>query len=119
MPSWLLAAAVLVALAIWLGVSTGLCAAIFAVIVIKDFAAYPFVRSAYAVAPPTGTARLVGTRGTAQSRLDPGGYVRVGSELWKAKLAEGEPAIEAGGNVEVVDAKGLMLVVAAPASADE
>ncbi len=118
LPAWALAAVILGALTTWAGVPTALSAIVFAAIVIKDFVAYPFVRSAYEPGTRTGSARLIGCAGTARSLLDPVGYVRVGSELWKARLADGEGAVAEGQSVVVVDSSGLTLVVRSAMEAD-
>ena len=110
-PGWMLAAFAawwLVAkagFAPWLG---GLGLALF---VIKDLALYPWVRDAYAVGDPTAGALPVGRTGTASERLDPTGYVRVGAERWRAEIAPGCAAIEAGARVRVREVRGLTLIV--------
>ena len=78
--------------------------------IVKDAAMFPFVWRAYHPGTGEETRPVVGRDGIAQERLSAGGegYVRVGSELWRARTtrdaAEGE-------TVRVVERDGLTLVV--------
>ncbi len=78
--------------------------------VAKDVAMFPFVWRAYHPGTGEETRPLVGRDGVAQERLPAGGegYVRVGSELWRARAthetAEGE-------TVRIIERDGLTLVV--------
>lgn len=58
----------------------------------------------------SGTEALVGRLGTAETRLAPEGRVRVDSETWSAKSAEG--TIEPGDRVRVLSVSGVTLTVA-------
>lgn len=78
----------------------------------KDVALYPILRLAYESGAGRGGAYdLVGARGIAQDALDPTGYVRVASELWRAELAPGAGAVARGGRVHVRGVRSLTLVV--------
>src|SRR5262245_23983457 len=79
--------------------------------VLKDFALYPWLRDAYAAGDPNAAALLVGRIGLARERIDPSGYVRVGAELWRAELAPGCSAVDAGASVRVLAVRGLTLIV--------
>ena len=57
----------------------------------------------------TGTAGMVGQRGTVRLVLDPQGQIMVAGELWKAVSTEG--AIQPGEEVEVTSVNGLALGV--------
>ena len=59
----------------------------------------------------TGSARLIGKLGTARSDVGLNGQVQLESELWSAEAAQGSPSIGKGDRVEVVDVKGLHLLV--------
>ncbi len=60
----------------------------------------------------TGEESLVGKTGTARTMVDEmGGQVQMLSELWSAELDEGAAKIRKGQAVEVVDVKGLRLIV--------
>jgi membrane-bound ClpP family serine protease len=81
--------------------------------VAKDFALYPLLRVGYMPSAPDGSGTLIGAIGTARDRLDPTGWVRVGSELWQAELARESAPVEAGGRVRVLSVRGLTLRVEA------
>ena len=110
-PGWVVAACAAWWLVAWVGLAPWLGGLGFSLFVIKDLALYPWVRDAYAVGDPAAAALLVGRTGTARARLDPSGYVRVGAELWRAELAPGCAAIEAGARVRVREVQGLTLIV--------
>jgi membrane-bound ClpP family serine protease len=77
--------------------------------VLKDIALYPLVRRAYERRSGGGADALLGALATARDRLDPEGYVRVGHELWRARLREG--VAERGASLRVLAVRGLTLVV--------
>jgi membrane-bound ClpP family serine protease len=52
----------------------------------------------------------IGSRGITTTQLAPGGYVKVGSELWKASSTSSD--INAGREVVIVGVEGLTLIVA-------
>lgn len=110
-PGWALAGVVL-GFFCWTGdLSRRVAALLLALWVIKDFALYPAMRIAYEDGDPAGSDRVVGAVGTARERLDPEGYVRVGSELWRAVVARGRGPVEAGASVRVVSVRDLTLHV--------
>ena len=110
-PGWVFASGVL-GFFVWRGdLSVPLAALLFSLWVAKDFALYPVLRIAYEDGTPHGAGDLVGALGTARERLDPEGYVRVGSELWRAVLARGHDPVEAGAAVRVVEVRDLTLRV--------
>jgi membrane protein implicated in regulation of membrane protease activity len=110
-PGWLIAATVLTLGTRYWDLSPGLAIVLFALWVAKDFALYPVLRIAYEDGSPNATDALVGALGTARERLDPLGYVRVGSELWRAEVVAGSDAVESGGAVRVRAVRGLTLEV--------
>jgi len=77
----------------------------------KDVLLFPFVWRAYDPDAPAADNSLVGARGMARERLDPAGYIRIGGELWRAELEEGEPPVEEGEVVVVREVRGLTLRV--------
>ena len=79
--------------------------------VIKDFAMYPLLRSAYAGSRHDAGEALVGARGTARERLDPTGYVRIGAELWRAEVSREHAPVESGAAVRVRAMRNLTLHV--------
>jgi membrane-bound ClpP family serine protease len=112
-PGWIVAAVVLTLLARAGELHASTALLLFAIWVAKDFALYPILRVGYQPSPPDGSGSLVGALGTARERLDPAGWVRVGSELWRAELVPGQPPVEAGGSVRVVAVSRLTLRVEA------
>ncbi len=59
-----------------------------------------------------GEESLVGKMGTARTTVDEkGGQVQLKSELWSADLADGAAKIHKGDAVEVVEVKGLRLII--------
>ncbi len=110
-PGWALAAVIL-GFFFWNGdLSLRTAAMLFALWVGKDFALYPMLRIAYEDSSPGGTESLIGALGTARERLDPEGYVRVGSELWRAVVARDVAPVEEGAAVRVLEVRDLTLRV--------
>jgi membrane-bound serine protease (ClpP class) len=59
----------------------------------------------------TGRESFVGRTGTARTKIAPFGTVQMGGELWSGELAPGEDTILEGSNVEVLDVKGVRVIV--------
>jgi membrane-bound ClpP family serine protease len=76
--------------------------------IIIDVIMYPFVWHAYDKDNPDS---MSGSQGIAVDRLSPSGYVRINGELWRAKIIEGDSAIEKGEAVTVKSINGLTLIV--------
>ena len=110
-PGMALAGVVLVALVrIW-SLSPRTALLLFALWVIKDIAMYPLLRNAYAGSVHDAGEALVGAIGTARERLDPEGYVRIGSELWRAEVPREHAPVESGAAVRVCAVRNLTLHV--------
>jgi membrane-bound serine protease (ClpP class) len=63
-------------------------------------------------APPRmGRESLPGRIGTARTKISPTGTVQLGGELWSSELAPGEEPILEGTRVEVLEVKGMRVVV--------
>lgn len=78
---------------------------------VKEVVLFPFVRSAYEPSNPNAAAVMVGKVAVVTQRLDPRGTVRIGPELWAARV-EGElPPVDAGERVCVEAVEGLTLRV--------
>ena len=110
-PGWVLAA-----LAGWwlrdsFGAPLWLAAGVPAAWVIKDYALYPMLRSAYEADYRRRIEHLIGAEGTAVEPLDPTGYVRVRGELWRARPDRGAGRPGEGCPVEVTGTEGTTLVV--------
>ena len=58
-----------------------------------------------------GPESLIGKSGKVSGLMPRTGFVQVGSELWSAELADGEVPLSNGERIEVVEIKGLRLVV--------
>jgi membrane protein implicated in regulation of membrane protease activity len=110
-PGWLLALVVVVVSHQQLGLPIWAAAALWLVWFGKDIALYPLLRASYEGAGRLPIEQLLGKRGVAIEPLAPRGYVRLQGELWQAQTATADRAISAGTTVEVVDARGLTLVV--------
>jgi membrane-bound serine protease (ClpP class) len=58
-----------------------------------------------------GSESLLGRVGFARSAISPVGTVQLGGELWTSELAEGEEPIAEGTQVEVMEVKGVRIIV--------
>jgi membrane protein implicated in regulation of membrane protease activity len=95
----------------WVGLPDWAAAGIIALWVLKDAVMFRFVRIAYQPDSGGGARSLLGALGTAQDSLQPSGYVRISSELWRAELHPGSPPVEPGDRVRVLSVHGLTLLV--------
>ena len=111
LPGWIFASLLLGFLVRSYDLSPRTAALFFALWIAKDFALFPILRVGYEPGATSATDGLVGALGIARERLDPEGYVRVGSELWRARLANGLAPIEPGSAVRVVAVHDLTLRV--------
>jgi len=112
-PGMLIDIAVLAVLIEWWNLPLWAAVGIFAVLVLKDFVLYPFLRVGYETNAKSGIERLIGERGVVKQRLDPEGYVLVHGELWKARSALPSHPLEPGTRVRVAAAEGMLLLVEA------
>lgn len=106
-PGWLVVAAAALGTAALVGLPWWLAALATGLFVVKDLALYPAMRAVFRA--PAGP-RPIGARAEVTEALTPIGWVRVDSELWKARARGGEP-VPAGRTVRVVAAAGLTLIV--------
>jgi membrane protein implicated in regulation of membrane protease activity len=111
LPGWVAVGGAAWAAHRWLGLEAWLAAGAFAAWFLKDALLFPFVRHAYEVEPRPAGAGLLGASGVAQDALAPEGFVRVGAELWRARIVAGEAPIAAGEAVRIVEVEGLTLRV--------
>ena len=116
-PGWGLAFVVLGASWSFLGLPGWAAIAVGVLLVVKDAALYPIAVRALRSPPHSGPAALVGARGVAVHALVPDveGRVRIGAEMWRARLAEGEGPVVEGAPVQVESVQGLGVVVTAAA----
>ena len=93
--------------------SPGWALGLFAAWVLKDALLYRAVARAYDSDADSAVDPLVGAQGVATEALDPAGYVRVGAELWRARIHGQSPPIPRGAPVRVRERRGLTLIVEA------
>lgn len=112
-PGWLGVGALLAAGVRWWELDPRLGAGLFAAWVVKDLALFPVLRRAYEPAEASPAEALVGAHGVVMRALEPAGTVRLGAELWSARVASGEDPLAAGTAVRVRAVRGLTLWVEA------
>jgi membrane-bound serine protease (ClpP class) len=111
-PSWALLLVVLVVLVRVWDLSTPLAMLVLALWVVKDLALFPVLRIAYEPVGGSGGAEsLIGAIGTVSADLDPEGWVRIGAERWRARVARDHAPVPAGAAVRVMKVDGLLLGV--------
>jgi len=77
---------------------------------VKDVLLFPFVWRAYEP-DDVATHGVVGQIAVSEETLDPGGWVRLGPELWRVELVNGARAVPRGAKVLVRGVTGLLLQV--------
>jgi membrane-bound ClpP family serine protease len=78
---------------------------------VKDIILFPILRVAYESDSGSGVDGIRGALGVVTKPLAPAGYVRLGSELWKAELVSGNGPVSEGSAIRVVEVRGLTLIV--------
>ena len=105
------------ALVRWWNLDPRLAVLLFGLWLVKDLVLFPVLRIGYETGGGGAGAGLVGASGVAQDdlRADRVGYVRVGAELWRARLDLGSAAaeIQQGTRVRVTALRDLTLIVEA------
>ena len=117
LPGWTVAALLAIVAVEWRLVSPPVAWGCVALWLAKDAVLYRFVRRAYDASGPTHG--HVGENGVAEGAIDPEGWVRIGPERWRARLAPGADAIAPHAAVRVIAVDGLVLRVAPEQSAVE
>ncbi len=84
----------------------------------KDVILYPILRVAYDVGGSSGVDGILDALGVVTQPLVPSGYVRLGSELWKAEPVCDSETISVGSAIRVVELRGLTLIVKPVTTAD-
>ncbi len=110
LPGLAIAAVAVIALHRWAGVPAWGAVALWLAWLLKDVVLYPKLKAAYEHCDPMPASRFPGRRAIVTQTIDPTGFVRVGSELWSARGADGQ-SIQMGATVEVVEVDGLTLIV--------
>jgi membrane protein implicated in regulation of membrane protease activity len=95
----------------WWGLPVLAAYGLVAVWVAKDVIMFPILRVAYESGGSNGVDGIHGALGVVTQPLAPSGYVRLGSELWKAELVSGSGAASVGSAIRVVELRGLTLIV--------
>jgi len=111
LPGWVVVGVLAWAAHGWLGLHPWLAAGALVALVVKDAVLFRFVRDAYAVTPRPAAEGLLGALGIAQEEIAPEGFVRVGHELWRARLAPGAAPVPSGAPIRVESLEGLTLRV--------
>ena len=109
-PGWLFALGLGLAAWEWLGAPAWAAWGAPLAVALKDAVLFPFVWRAYEPDDRVASG-LLGQIAVAEERLDPGGWVRIGPELWRVELARRGEAVPRGGKVRVVGVEGLLLLV--------
>jgi len=78
---------------------------------VKDALLFPFVWRAYEPDDHGAAAGLVGQIVVSDETLDPGGWARLGAELWRVELVDGVRSVPRGSKLRVVGVEGLVLRV--------
>ncbi len=111
------AVAVLWALVRWWELEPWIAVLLLGLWIVKDIALFPVLRIGYETRGAGADVALVGASGVAQEDLRPDrvGYVRVGAELWRARLdgASAAAEIRQGAPVRVTALQDLTLTVEA------
>ena len=94
-----------------IGVPIWLAGSILLLWVIKDYALYPFLRSAYELDQRLPIEHLIGRIGLATAQLNPDGYIKVRGELWLARTENDREVVNRGEPVKVSGVDGSTLVV--------
>lgn len=111
LPGWILVGGLLFACVELFGLSPRTAALGLALWVAKDAALYPLTRRSYEPRGHVPAEHLLGARAVAQEELAPEGYVRVGPELWRARLRDPGGRAPAGAPLRVCEVRQLVLQV--------
>lgn len=112
-PGFALTAVALYAAVEWADLPAGVAWLLLFAWVAKDIAMYRAVRVAYQPGPPHGSEALVGSCGVALGPLEPDGWVRIGAERWRARVAAPNRPVPGGTPVRVRAVDGFTLMVEA------
>ena len=95
----------------WWDLSVFTAYGVVAIWIAKDIIMYPILRIAYESGGSSGVDAIHGALGVVTQPLVPSGYVRLGSERWKAELVCGSGTVSVGSAIRVVELRGLTLIV--------
>jgi membrane protein implicated in regulation of membrane protease activity len=111
LPAWVIASGIALGLDAWTSLPRTWIGLALAAYVAKDFALFPYVRSAYESVPHQPGSELMGARGVVVVPLDPEGWVEIRHERWRARAQEPAEPIEAGAHVQVRGLRGSVVLV--------
>lgn len=111
-PSWLIVGLIAAALDTWSDLPRPLLIGACALYLVKDFFMYPWVRSAYEHSEHDPGSEMLAARGVVVVSLDPTGWVKMGTERWRAEAADAAVPLVPGTEVEVSQVRGYTLLVA-------
>ena len=95
----------------WVSIPIWLWITIISIWIAKEIIIFPFVWRAYDQSRSESAESMIGARGITRERLEPGGYILIQGELWKAEKMDTDPPIEKDRWVRVVNMQGLKLFV--------
>ncbi len=95
----------------WWDLSVFTAYGVVAIWIAKDIIMYPILRIAYEASGSSGVDAIHGALGVVTQPLVPSGYVRLGSERWKAELVCSSGVVPVGSAIRVVELRGLTLIV--------
>ncbi|MCH8890940.1 MAG: NfeD family protein [Myxococcales bacterium] len=102
----------------WWNLSVFIAYGVVVVWIAKDVIMYPILRVAYEAGDSSGVEGIHGAFGVVTQPLVPSGYVKLGSERWKAELVCGDGTVSVGSAIRVVELRGLTLIVEPVTSAE-
>jgi membrane protein implicated in regulation of membrane protease activity len=111
LPGYVLTALVLLALRSWITFPVWIVVAAVLIGLVKDLVVFNVVRNSFDADVATGVERLIGMKGVASESLNPTGYVKLNSELWRARVHSDEGEIPAGDPIVVRALDGMTLIV--------
>jgi len=103
----------------WWGLPVLAAYGVVALWIVKDVIMFPILRVAYESGSSGGAEGIRGALGVVTQPLVPSGYVRLGSERWKAESLPGSGPVPVGSAIRVVEVRGLTLIVEPVNSAEE
>jgi len=118
-PDLILLGLALAAAVRWWGFPVIVAYGVVALWIVKDVIMFPILRVAYESGSSGGVEGIRGALGVTTQPLVPSGYVRLGSERWKAELVPDSEPVSVGSAIRVVEVRGLTLIVESVISAEE
>ncbi|MGD9488039.1 MAG: NfeD family protein [Calditrichaceae bacterium] len=118
-PGIVILSTILFAAGEWIAYPVWINIAIISLWLIKDVLLFPHVWHSYDPSRPARSNNLIGGKGITNERLNPEGMIRVGGELWRARLSDEAKPVEKGEHVIIKEVQGLVLIVDHPETQPE